>query len=95
MLVNDGYCRVSVSDQAFDFARRQRQNGSRCFMYRTGFDPWSECWKLFSGFMCCGSRRHYTRKERIDQLEKLKKNLQDEIAGIDELIQDLKKHEAK
>jgi len=40
-------------------------------------------------------RRFYTRKEKIEELERLKKRLQQEISGIDELIEDLKKQEAK
>ncbi len=67
-------------------------------MYRTGFDPFSECWGFFRSFMCCGpwgGRRYYTRKERIEQLEALKERLKKEISGIDEMIQDLKHQEAK
>lgn len=67
-------------------------------MYRTSFDPFSECWEIFRSFMCCtpwSSRRFYTRKEKIEKLESLKKRLQQEISGIDELIEDLRKHEAK
>lgn len=67
-------------------------------MTRTTWDPISECWNLFrrfSSFGCCGGRRYYTRKERIEELEKLKTELQREITGIDETIQDLKDREAK
>lgn len=67
-------------------------------MYRSNFDPFSECWDFFRSFMFCGpwsGRRFYTRREKIEELEKLKKKLQQEIAGIDEMIQDLKKQEAK
>jgi hypothetical protein len=67
-------------------------------MYRTDFNPFAECFKFFSGFACCGpwSDRHfYTRKERIEALEKLKKQLQNEITAIDEMIEDLKSREAK
>jgi hypothetical protein len=63
----------------------------------TDFDPWSEGWKFFANFMCPGSsagRRFYTRNERIEQLEKIRKKLQDEIAGIDERIQELKRRGA-
>ena len=63
-------------------------------MYRTGFDPVSECWRFFSSFMCSG-RRFYTRKEQIEELERTKKRLQAEIAGIDELIEDLKGRERR
>ncbi|HWP84106.1 MAG TPA: hypothetical protein VNN17_02875 [Terriglobia bacterium] len=60
------------------------------------FNPLFECWELFGKMMCCGSsgRRFYTRKERIEQLENLKKQLQQELAGIDEMLADLKKQEA-
>ena len=67
-------------------------------MYRTDFNPFSECFRFFSNFACCGpwsGRRFYTRKERIEALEKLKKQLQDEIIAIDEMIADLKGHEPK
>jgi hypothetical protein len=67
-------------------------------MYRTDFNPFSECLRLFASFTCCDAwsgRSFYTRKERIDALEKLKKRLQDEIAGIDETIADLKSGEAQ
>ena len=67
-------------------------------MYRTDFNPFSERWEFFSSFACWGpwSGRHfYTRKERIEALEKLKKQLQDEITAIDEMIADLKSHEPK
>ncbi len=65
-------------------------------MYGTCFDPFSECWRFFSTFMTCGSgRRFYTRKERIEELEKIKKRLREEIAGIEEMIEDLKSREAK
>jgi hypothetical protein len=65
-------------------------------MERTCFDPFSEGWDLFRSFMSCGlgGRRFYTRKERIEQLEKMKQRLQQEISGIEERIQDLKKQEA-
>jgi len=46
--------------------------------------------------MTCGSgRRFYTRKEKIEELEKIKKRLREEIAGIEEMIEDLKSREAK
>ncbi len=67
-------------------------------MSRTMMDPIGECWDLFrrfSPFGCCGGRRFYTRKERIEELEKLKTELQREITGIDELMKDLKDREAK
>jgi len=67
-------------------------------MYRTDFDPFSDCFRFFSSFMCGGPwsrRQFYTRKEQIESLEKLKKRLQDEIAGIDERIEDLRSREAK
>ena len=54
-------------------------------MYRTDFNPFSECFRFFSSFACCGpwsGRRFYTRKERIEALEKLKKQLQDEINAV-------------
>jgi hypothetical protein len=65
-------------------------------MYRMYSGPFSECWDFFSNFMCGGpfaGRRYYTRKERIEHLEKLKKRLQDEMAGIEEMIEDLKRRE--
>jgi len=57
-------------------------------MYRTCFDPF----EMFRGFWCgpWGGRRYYTRKERIEHLESVKRRLQQEIDGIDELIRDLK-----
>ncbi len=63
-------------------------------MERTVFD---EGWDLFRSFMCCGTggRRFYTRKEQIEQLEKIKQRLQQELAGIEERIQDLKREQAK
>ena len=63
-------------------------------MYRSDFDPVSECWKFFSSFMCPG-RRFYTRKEQIEELERTKKRLAAEIAGIDELIEELKSRERR
>jgi hypothetical protein len=41
------------------------------------------------------SRHFYTRKERTDELERLKKRLQDEITAIDEMIDDLRRAQAK
>ena len=67
-------------------------------MCRTEFDPFSECWKFFSSFACWSpwsGRYFYTRRERIDALEKLKKRLQDEITAIDEMLDDLKRAQAK
>jgi len=67
-------------------------------MYRSDFDPFSECFRFFSSFMCGGPwshRQFYTHKERIARLEELKKRLQDEIAGIDEMIEDLRSRETK
>jgi len=61
-------------------------------MYQADFNPFSECFRFFSSFACGGpwSGRHfYTRKERIEALERTKKRLQDEIAAIDEMIADL------
>ena len=64
-------------------------------MNRTSFDPFYQGWELFNRFLCCGigGRRFYTRKERIEQLEKMKQQLQQELSGIQELIEDLKKKE--
>ena len=59
-------------------------------MCRRSSDPFSDWWKVFSSFMPCGGRRFYTRKERVEALENLKRQLEKEIAGIEELIQDLK-----
>jgi DNA-binding transcriptional MerR regulator len=67
-------------------------------MFRVSFDPFCSGWDIFRGFMDCagwGGRRFYTRKERIEELERIKKRLQREISGIDELIEDLKKQEAR
>jgi hypothetical protein len=67
-------------------------------MYRCDFNPFAEGWRLFSAFTCCGpwSGRHfYTRQERIEALEKLKKQLQDEITAIDEMIEDLKRAQSQ
>jgi len=63
-------------------------------MYRV-CDPFAEWRKFFTAFMPGGVRHFYTRKERIEQLEQLKKTLQREIAGIDELIEELRGQEAK
>jgi peptidoglycan hydrolase CwlO-like protein len=67
-------------------------------MQGTYFDPFSECWRFFTSFMSCGcptGRRFHTRQEKIEELEKIKKNLQQEISGIDEMIEELKSREAK
>ncbi len=67
-------------------------------MYRTNFDPCCGAWQFFRAFMDSapwGGRRYYTRKEHIEQLEKLKGRLEKEIAGIEELIRDLKEKDAK
>ncbi|HYK90564.1 MAG TPA: hypothetical protein VE398_17455 [Acidobacteriota bacterium] len=67
-------------------------------MYRTTFDAFCQVWDVFRMFMSScglGGRRFYTRTERIEHLEKLKERLQKEIAGIDEMIQDLKAQQAK
>jgi hypothetical protein len=67
-------------------------------MYQADFNPFSDCFKFFSGFACggpCSGRHFYTRKERIEALERTKKRLQDEIAAIDEMIADLKSREPK
>ena len=66
-------------------------------MNRTSFDPFYQSWELFSRFLCCGfgGRRFYTRKEQIEQLEKMKQQLQEELSGIQERIEDLKKQEAR
>jgi hypothetical protein len=65
-------------------------------MYRTAYDPFCGFLNLFRGFMCCaGGRRFYTRKERIEELEQLKERLQQDLSGVEELIGDLKKQEAK
>ena len=53
-------------------------------MYQADFNPFSECFKFFSSFACGGpwrGRRFYTRKERIEALEKLKKRVQAEITA--------------
>ena len=65
---------------------------------QSDFNPFSECFRFFSSFACGGpwSGRHfYTRKERIEALERTKKRLQDEIAAIDEMIADLRSREPK
>jgi len=67
-------------------------------MYRTDFSPFSECWNFFSSFPCGGpwsGRCFYTRKERIEALEKLKKRLQNEITAIEEMIEDLESRDTK
>jgi len=67
-------------------------------MYRTDFNPFSVCWNVFSSFTCGGpwsGRCFYTRKERIEALEKLKKRLQNEITAIEEMIEDLESRGAK
>ena len=67
-------------------------------MYRTDFNPFSECWNFFSSFTCGGpwsGRCFYTRKERIEALEKLKKRLQNEITAIEEMIEDLKSRDTR
>ena len=73
-------------------------NDAREYMYQSDFNPFSECFRFFSSFACGGpwSGRHfYTRKERIEALERTKKRLQDEIAAIDEMIEDLRSREPK
>ena len=65
--------------------------------WRLCWDP-TQWWRLWSDFMSCGAcvpRRPSTRKEMIEELEKRKKALQDEIGGIDGMIEDLAKREAK
>lgn len=67
-------------------------------MCRSTFDPFSDGWELFRRFMMCGAwggRRFYTRKEQIEELERLKKRLEQEVAGIQERIDDLKKRDAQ
>jgi len=66
-------------------------------MTGASFNPFYEGWELFRSFLCCGpaGRRFYTRRERIAQLEEMKKRLRQELAGIEELLEDLKKAEAK
>jgi hypothetical protein len=67
-------------------------------MYRTRFDPFCSGWDFVRGFMDCagwGGRRFYTRQERIDQLERLKKRMQQEISGIEERIQELRREQAR
>jgi hypothetical protein len=67
-------------------------------MYRPMFDPIWDCWDLFRKFSsmgCSAGRRFWTRKERIEELERLKAQLQREITGINEMIEDLKAQEAK
>lgn len=59
-------------------------------MYNTPFDP-SWWWRCFAGSASCGGRRFYTKAEKVEELQKLKKRLEKEMAGIDELIADLKK----
>ncbi len=65
-------------------------------MEGTYFSPFSEMCGIFNRFLrgCGGSRRFYTRKERIEQLEKWKQELLRELEGINELIAELKKQEA-
>ncbi len=73
-------------------------NDAREYMYQSDFNPFSECFRFFSSFACGGpwSGRHfYTRKERIEALERTKKRLQDEIAAIDEMIEELRSREPK
>ena len=67
-------------------------------MYQADFNPLSECFRFFSSFACggpWGGRHFYTRKERIEALERTKGRLQDEITAIDEMIADLKNREPK
>ena len=64
-------------------------------MERATYNAFHDGWELFRSFMCCGGRRFYTRKERLEQLEKLKTQLQHELLGIEEMIADLKKAESK
>jgi hypothetical protein len=43
---------------------------------------------------CCGHERRYlTREEKIKHLEEYKKHLEQEVAGVAERIDELKKHE--
>ena len=65
-------------------------------MYRTTYDPFCGLLNVFRSFMFCGGgRRFYTRKERIEELEQLKERLQQDLSGLEELIGDLKKQEAR
>jgi hypothetical protein len=67
-------------------------------MYRSTFDPFCDGWELFRRFMSCGAwvaRRFYTRKEQLEQLERLKKKVEQELEGIRERIDDLKKQDAR
>ena len=61
------------------------------------FNPFLDSLEFFRSFMSCGStgRRFYTRQERIEQLEKTKSQLQQELAGIEELIADLRKVDSR
>jgi hypothetical protein len=43
---------------------------------------------------CCGhGRRYLTRQEKIEYLEEYKKELEQEVAGVAERIEELKKQE--
>jgi len=66
-------------------------------MYGASYNPFFESLEFFRRFMACGStgRRFYTRQERIEQLEQIRNRLQQELAGIDELIADLRKADAR
>ena len=65
--------------------------------FRLCWDP-TEWMRMGSDFMSCGvstGRRFYGRRAEMEELEKLKKRLQDEIADIDDRIEELKGREAK
>ena len=65
-------------------------------MYGTRFSPFGDCWQFFSSFFYepFSGRCFYTRKERIEHLETIRRRLQNEIAAIDEMIADLKARDA-
>jgi hypothetical protein len=43
---------------------------------------------------CCGhGRRYFTREEKIEYLEEYKKELEQEVAGVAERIEELKKQQ--
>ena len=84
--------------RAIRFRQGACYNDAREHIYQSDFNPFSESFRLFSSFACGGpwSGRHfYTRKERIEALERTKKRLQDEIAAIDEMIEDLRSREPR
>lgn len=64
---------------------------------RLGWDPteWMRMGSDLMGYGVMTGRRFYGRRAEIEELERVKKRLQDEIADIDDRIEELKGPGAK